>query len=57
MNNPSAHKTDIMKTFLYIFTITYFPDEPDSTTAVLPSGLFFLGTALLVIIADKMKSI
>ncbi|XP_048479440.1 glycerol kinase [Plutella xylostella] len=30
-------------------------DEPDRTTAVLPPGLFFLGTALLVIIADKLK--
>ncbi|XP_061383438.1 glycerol kinase-like [Danaus plexippus] len=30
-------------------------DEVDYTTAVLPSGLFFLGTALLVIIADKLR--
>ncbi|XP_013181987.1 PREDICTED: glycerol kinase-like [Papilio xuthus] len=32
-------------------------DEVDHTTAVLPSGLFFLGTALLVVIADKLKVI
>ncbi|XP_047527742.1 glycerol kinase-like [Vanessa atalanta] len=32
-------------------------DEIDYTTTVLPSGLFFLGTALLVILADKMKII
>ncbi|XP_046964692.1 glycerol kinase-like [Vanessa cardui] len=32
-------------------------DEVDYTTTVLPSGLFFLGTALLVILADKMKII
>ncbi|KPJ15089.1 hypothetical protein RR48_09116 [Papilio machaon] len=32
-------------------------DEIDHTTAVLPSGLFFLGTALLVVIADKLKVI
>lgn len=31
-------------------------EESDRTTAVLPPGLFFLGTALLVIIADKLKS-
>ncbi|CAH0720824.1 unnamed protein product, partial [Brenthis ino] len=30
-------------------------DEVDYTTAVLPPGLFFLGTALLVILADKFK--
>lgn len=30
-------------------------DELDRTTVVLPSGLFFLGTALLVILADKLK--
>ncbi|XP_050345692.1 glycerol kinase-like isoform X2 [Nymphalis io] len=30
-------------------------DKVDYTTTVLPSGLFFLGTALLVILADKMK--
>lgn len=30
-------------------------EEEERTTAVLPSGLFFLGTALLVIIADKLK--
>ncbi|XP_068629489.1 glycerol kinase 3-like isoform X2 [Battus philenor] len=33
------------------------PDEVDHTTAVLPPGLFFLGTALLVVIADKFKII
>ncbi|XP_022819436.1 glycerol kinase 3-like isoform X2 [Spodoptera litura] len=33
------------------------PDETDRTTAVIPPGLFFLGTALLVIIADKLKAI
>ncbi|CAG9783740.1 unnamed protein product [Diatraea saccharalis] len=32
-------------------------EESDRTTTVLPSGLFFLGTALLVVIADKLKSI
>ncbi|KAI8434995.1 hypothetical protein MSG28_003438 [Choristoneura fumiferana] len=32
-------------------------DATDRTTAVLPPGLFFLGTALLVVIADKLKSI
>ncbi|XP_059047649.1 glycerol kinase-like [Achroia grisella] len=32
-------------------------DEIDRTNAVLPPGLFFLGTALLVIIADKLKAI
>ncbi|RVE40612.1 hypothetical protein evm_014738 [Chilo suppressalis] len=32
-------------------------EEIDRTTTVLPSGLFFLGTALLVVIADKFKSI
>ncbi|XP_063378111.1 glycerol kinase 3-like [Cydia fagiglandana] len=32
-------------------------EEIDRTTAVLPPGLFFLGTALLVVIADKLKSI
>ncbi|CAH2073973.1 unnamed protein product, partial [Iphiclides podalirius] len=32
-------------------------DEVDNTTAVLPPGLFFLGTALLVVIADKLKII
>ncbi|XP_063821744.1 glycerol kinase 3-like [Ostrinia nubilalis] len=31
--------------------------EVDTTTNVLPSGLFFLGTALLVVIADKFKPI
>ncbi|CAB3224545.1 unnamed protein product [Arctia plantaginis] len=31
------------------------PDETDRTVAVIPPGLFFLGTALLVIIADKLK--
>ncbi|CAH2086488.1 unnamed protein product [Euphydryas editha] len=30
-------------------------DEIDYTTKVLPSGLFFFGTALLVILADKFK--
>ncbi|XP_045445490.1 glycerol kinase-like [Melitaea cinxia] len=30
-------------------------DEVDYTTTVLPSGLFFLGTAILVILADKLK--
>ncbi|KAI5633101.1 glycerol kinase [Phthorimaea operculella] len=30
-------------------------DQPDRTVAALPSGLFFIGTALLVIIADKLK--
>lgn len=33
------------------------PDETDRTTAVIPPGLFFIGTALLVIIADKLKVI
>ncbi|KAH9630697.1 hypothetical protein HF086_003988 [Spodoptera exigua] len=33
------------------------PDETDRTTAAIPPGLFFLGTALLVIIADKLKNI
>ncbi|XP_039746879.1 glycerol kinase-like [Pararge aegeria] len=33
----------------------YKLDEVDYTTSVLPSGLFFLGTALLVILADKLK--
>ncbi|XP_041977169.1 glycerol kinase-like [Aricia agestis] len=32
-------------------------EEADYSTAVLPSGLFFLGTALLVILADKLKII
>ncbi|XP_049866880.1 glycerol kinase-like isoform X2 [Pectinophora gossypiella] len=32
-------------------------EEPDRTTAVLPPGLFFIGTALLMIIADKLKSL
>lgn len=32
-------------------------DETDRTTAAIPPGLFFLGTALLVIIADKLKAI
>ncbi|XP_034840231.1 glycerol kinase 3-like isoform X1 [Maniola hyperantus] len=36
-------------------TAHYKPDEVDYTTAVLPSGLFFLGTALLVILADKLR--
>ncbi|XP_052737431.1 glycerol kinase [Bicyclus anynana] len=36
-------------------TTQYKPDEVDYTTAVLPSGLFFLGTALLVILADKLR--
>ncbi|CAK1581924.1 unnamed protein product [Parnassius mnemosyne] len=31
------------------------PDDVDHTAAVLPPGLFFLGTALLVVIADKLK--
>lgn len=30
-------------------------DESDQTTTVIPPGLFFLGTALLIIIADKLK--
>ncbi|XP_072944105.1 glycerol kinase 3-like [Epargyreus clarus] len=30
-------------------------EEPNPTTNALPPGLFFLGTALLVIIADKLK--
>lgn len=32
-------------------------DEPDRTAAALPPGLFFLGTALLVIIADKLRNL
>ncbi|XP_026329430.1 glycerol kinase-like [Hyposmocoma kahamanoa] len=32
-------------------------DEPDRTAAALPPGLFFLGTALLVILADKLRSL
>ncbi|KAJ8725648.1 hypothetical protein PYW08_003831 [Mythimna loreyi] len=31
------------------------PEETDRTTAVIPPSLFFIGTALLVIIADKLK--
>lgn len=33
------------------------PDETDRTLTVIPPGLFFFGTALLVIIADKLKPI
>lgn len=35
----------------------FISDETDRTTAVIPPGLFFIGTALLVIIADKLKVI
>ncbi|XP_053626091.1 glycerol kinase 3-like isoform X2 [Plodia interpunctella] len=32
-------------------------EEPDNTIAALPSGLFFLGTALLMVVADKLQVI